>query len=159
MRPNLLRLSLFIAASCAAILAQSQPSPVPVSGDQAAIRAALSAQVEAWNRADIPAFMQAYDNSEETTFIGLSVRKGYEPILKRYQEAYATPAAMGKLTFSDLDVRLLPGACGAPEIALVTGRFHLSRETRGEAKKDDGIFSLVWRKGPEGWKIVLDHSS
>jgi ketosteroid isomerase-like protein len=66
---------------------------------------------------------------------------------------------MGTLTFNDLDVRLLSGGCGKAEIALVTGKFHLERAAKGEAKKDDGIFSLVWRKGPQGWKIVLDHTS
>ena len=35
----------------------------------------------------------------------------------------------------------------------------LERTQKGEAKKDDGIFSLVWRKGAQGWKIVLDHTS
>jgi len=53
----------------------------------------------------------------------------------------------------------LPGSCGKAEFALVTGRFHLERTQKGESKKDDGIFSLVWRKGPQGWKIVLDHTS
>lgn len=127
--------------------------------DEAAIRAALTAQTAAWNRGDIAAFMQTYDDSAETTFIGLTVRKGFQPILERYKQAYATQEQMGKLTFNDISVRLLPGGCGATEIALVTGKFHLDRTTRGEAKKDDGIFSLVWRKGPSGWKIVLDHTS
>jgi ketosteroid isomerase-like protein len=66
---------------------------------------------------------------------------------------------MGTLKFTNLDVRLLPGACGAVEYAVVTGNFHLDRATHGEAAKDDGIFSLVWRKGPKGWKILLDHTS
>jgi ketosteroid isomerase-like protein len=66
---------------------------------------------------------------------------------------------MGKLTFTNLDVRLLPGSCGKVEYAVVTGNFHLERTTKGEAKNDDGIFSLVWREGPQGWKIVLDHTS
>ncbi len=127
--------------------------------DETAIRAAIAVQVAAWNRADIPAFMQTYENSPETTFIGSTVRKGYEPILERYKQAYATPEQMGTLTFSNLEVRLLPGACGLVEYAAVTGSFHLERTTRGDAKKDDGIFSLVWRKGPTGWKILLDHTS
>lgn len=127
--------------------------------DEAQIRAAIQAQTEAWNRADIPAFMQAYEDSPETTFIGLTLRKGYQPILERYKANYTTPEQMGKLTFNDLDVRLLPGGCGKTEIALVTGKFHLERTAKGEAKKDDGIFSLVWRKGPHGWKIILDHTS
>ncbi len=127
--------------------------------DEAAIRAAITAQAEAWNRADIPAFMQSYENSPETTFIGAHLRKGYGPILERYKSAYTSREQMGTLTFNDVDVRLLQSSCGKPEFALVTGTFHLDRTARGEAKKDDGIFSLVWRKGPAGWKIVLDHTS
>lgn len=127
--------------------------------EEAAIRAALRAQTDAWNRADIPGFMQTYEDSDDTTFIGMTVRKGYQPILKRYQENYTTREQMGRLTFNDVDVRLLPNGCGKTEIALVTGKFHLEREKRGEAKKDDGLFSLVWRKGAHGWKIVLDHTS
>jgi len=126
---------------------------------QAAIRGAIDAQVAAWNRGDIPAFMQSYENSPETTFIGLTLRKGYQPILQRYEQSYTNPEQMGKLTFSDIEIRLLPAACGQTEYAIVTGKFHLDRTTRGEAKKDDGIFSLVWHKGPQGWKIILDHTS
>ncbi len=129
------------------------------TGDEAAIRAVIAAQVAAWNRGDIPGFMKSYENSPETTFIGTTVRKGYGPILERYKASYANREQMGTLTFNDLAVRLLPGACGKVEFAVVTGRFHLARSTRGEAAKDDGIFSLVWRKGTHGWKILLDHTS
>ena len=66
---------------------------------------------------------------------------------------------MGTLIFSNIEIRLLPSGCGKSEIALVTGNFHLQRTTHGEAAKDDGIFSLVWRKGSHGWKIILDHTS
>src|SRR5580698_2663202 len=104
-------------------------------GDEAAIRSVIAMQVAAWNRADIPAFMQTYENSPETTFVGSTVRKGYEPILERYKQAYATPEQMGKLTFSNLEVRLLPGVCGAVEYAAVTGNFHLERTTRGDADR------------------------
>ena len=128
-------------------------------GDEGTIRAAIAAQAAAWNRADIPAFMQSYENSPETTFVGTTVHKGYGPILERYKQAYATPDQMGTLSFNNLDVRMLPGSCGPVEYAVVTGNFHLERAAKGEAKKDDGIFSLVWHKGPAGWKIVLDHSS
>jgi ketosteroid isomerase-like protein len=128
-------------------------------GDAATIRAAIEAQAAAWNRADIPAFMASYEHSPETTFIGANIGKGYEKILERYQKAYTTKEQMGTLTFNDLEVRMLPGSCGKAEFAVVTGRFHLERTQKGEAKKDDGIFSLVWRKGPYGWKIVLDHTS
>ncbi len=146
-------LALLWVAACAPIWAQS------AADDEAAIRAGMNAQVEAWNRADIPAFMRTYEESADTTFIGATVRKGYEPILKRYQENYTSREEMGALTFSDLDIRLLSNGCGKTEIALVTGKFHLARIVHGPAKKDDGVFSLVWRKGPKGWRIVLDHTS
>ena len=127
--------------------------------DEADIRSALKTQVEAWNRGDVPGFMQAYEHSSDTTFIGASIGKGYERILERYQKNYSTREQMGTLTFNDLEVRLLPGSCSKTEFAVVTGRFHLTREQKGEATKDDGIFSLVWRMGAHGWKIVLDHTS
>jgi len=127
--------------------------------DEALIRKEVAAQADAWNRGDIPGFMQTYEQSAETTFIGTNIGKGYEKILERYQKNYTNREQMGALTFNDIEVRLLPGSCGKAEFAVVTGRFHLERTQKGEAKKDDGIFSLVWRKGPQGWKIVLDHTS
>lgn len=148
-----------ILFSLALLLAVPSLRAQTATQDEAAIRAVIAAQVQAWNRGDIDAFMQSYENSPETTFIGATVRKGYQPILERYRHSYANHAQMGKLTFSDLVVRLLPGSCGKVEYAAVTGRFHLDRTTHGEAAKDDGIFSLVWHKGPHGWKILLDHTS
>ena len=127
--------------------------------DEAKIRAALTAQTEAWNRGDIDEFMKVYEDSPDTTFIGAAIGKGYKPILERYKKGYSTQAQMGTLTFNDLDVRLLPNGCDKTDVALVTGKFHLKRTEKGSATKDDGIFSLVWRKGPKGWKIILDHTS
>jgi ketosteroid isomerase-like protein len=65
---------------------------------------------------------------------------------------------MGAISFSNLEIRLLPSRCGAPEYAIVTGAFHLQRNERGAAARDDGVFSLLWHKGPQDWKIVLDHT-
>ena len=150
-----LSLALVLLSNGSAVYAQNAAS----AAEETAIRNAVKSQSEAWNRGDIPGFMQAYEDSEQTTFIGLTLRKGYQPIRQRYEAAYTTPEQMGRLTFNDLDVRLLPSSCGATEYAVVTGKFHLDRTQKGEAKKDDGIFSLVWRKGPQGWKIILDHTS
>ena len=144
---------------CLALTAIILPASALAQSDEAQIRAAIKAQTDAWNRADIPAFMKTYEDSPDTTFIGLKLRKGYKPIFERYKQSYNSRAQMGTLTFSDIDIRLLPSGCGKSEIALVTGKFHLDRTEHGEAAKDDGIFSLVWRKGPHGWKIILDHTS
>jgi ketosteroid isomerase-like protein len=159
MRRVLPFLAFLLIATAPASPAQTAPPAAAGAADETEIRATIQAQTEAWNHADIPAFMHAYEDSPDTTFIGATLGKGYQPIRERYLRNYTTPEQMGKLTFNDLDIRLLPSGCGKSEIALVTGKFHLERSAHGEAKKDDGIFSLVWRKGPQGWKIILDHTS
>lgn len=160
-------LSILPAATLAQDTKPAQSEPGKSTGkagdkaaDKATIRAAMAAQVAAWNRGDVSAFMSSYEDSSETTFIGTaSVNKGFQPILERYKQNYSTREQMGTLTFKDLDIRLLPTSTGVTEYAVVTGRFHLERSAKGAATKDDGIFSLLWRKGPAGWKIFLDHTA
>ena len=117
----------------------------------AAVRAVLEAQVAAWNRGDIPGFMDGYWRSEETVFIsGDSVTHGWQATLDRYLKGYDTPAKMGVLTFSDLDIKLLD-----KKNAVVIGRWALQRD------KDNphGRFTLIFRKFAEGWRVVHDHTS
>ena len=142
------------------LLAALLLTPLARADDEsAAIRAVLAAQQDDWNRGDIDHFVTAYKDSPDTTFIGSKVRRGYAAILESYKKNYATKAQMGTLTYSDIDVRLLPCADGQSHYAAVTGRFHLDRNAHGTAAKDDGVFSLLWEKTTSGWKIVLDHSS
>jgi ketosteroid isomerase-like protein len=117
------------------------------------IRKVLNDQTLAWNRGDIPAFMSGYENSPNTTFVGADVSKGYAAVLERYKQKYSSKAKMGTLRFSDLEVNML----GA-DYAEVMGRFHLDRtkEAGGEA---NGIFTLLFRRTPAGWKIIVDHTS
>jgi ketosteroid isomerase-like protein len=150
----------------AAAISAGRVGPVFVPGvyaqanDEAAIRAVLDAQAADWNRADVTAFMAGYEDSAETTFVGAtSIQKGFQPILERYKKNYVGHEQMGTLTFNDLHIRLLPTGAGVTEYAVVTGHFHLERTAKGAATKDEGIFSLVWHKGPAGWKIVLDHTA
>jgi uncharacterized protein (TIGR02246 family) len=159
MRMNTMRLLLaaILVASLGSVQVVAQ---APKSSEETQIRAVIDAQVTAWNSGDIPAFMASYEDSPETTFVGsATVNKGFQPILERYKKSYANKDQMGTLTFKDLEIRLLPATSGVTEYAVVTGKFHLERTAKGSATKDDGIFSLVWHKGPWGWKIVLDHTS
>jgi uncharacterized protein (TIGR02246 family) len=119
--------------------------------DTAAIRGVLNAQVEAWNRGDVDAFLDGYWRSPDVTFSGTSgVTRGWDGVLARYKKNYADRAAMGKLDFSGLEIRFL-----GPDAALVLGKWHLARD-KGDI---GGVFSLVWQRFPEGWKIVHDHTS
>lgn len=134
-------------------------SAATTTDDTAAIRQALTQQQSDWNRGDVDRFMQGYKDAPDTTFVGSDVRKGYRTILASYRKHYANKAQMGHLTYSAIEVRLLPGRDGDVRYAMVTGRFHLDRSAHGEAPKDDGIFSLLWEKTPAGWKIIVDHTS
>jgi uncharacterized protein (TIGR02246 family) len=120
---------------------------------EAAIRQLIDQQAADWNRGDVEAFMKAYENSPTTTFVDQTVEYGYDAILERYKRVYTTPAAMGKLTFSHLAIRLLDS-----NYATATGNFHLER-TAADSGNADGIFSLIFKNEPAGWKIILDHSN
>ena len=142
----------------ALIVAGTAAAATP-SADAVAIEQVMQLQQAAWNRGDVDGFMHGYKDAPDTAFVGSSVRKGYRAILDSYRQHYATKEQMGQLTFSDFDVRLLPGSRGEVRYALVTGRFHLERQAHGEVAQDDGVFSLVWEKTPDGWKVILDHTS
>lgn len=121
------------------------------SADEAQIRQLLTEQAAAWNRADIDSFMTSYWNSNETLFVGATgVARGWQAVLARYHRAYPDQKAMGHLTFSNMEVHL-----SCPDSALVLGNYHLDRE------KDhpEGVFTLDLRKFPEGWRIVVDHTT
>jgi uncharacterized protein (TIGR02246 family) len=125
----------------------------PQAASEAEIRHQMDQQVAAWNRGDVNAFMTAYEDSPETTFVGDKVEHGYAQILERYRKHYATQAAMGKLSFSNMEIRVLDG-----KYAVATGNFHLDRSADAGGNTG-GIFSLLLRRGPAGWKIILDHTN
>jgi ketosteroid isomerase-like protein len=118
---------------------------------QSAVTAVLNDQVAAWNRGDVEAFMSGYWNSPDLTFAGSSgITRGFQPVLERYRKNYPDQKAMGQLDFSQLEVHPL-----GQDAALVLGRWHLTRDS-GEV---GGVFSLVFRRFPDGWKIIHDHTS
>jgi ketosteroid isomerase-like protein len=139
-----------------AILAMCALLAVPglrAEANPEAIRAVLSAQQAAWNRGDVDGFMLGYENSDSTAFVGATITRGYRQVLENYHRRYPSKEKMGQLTFSAIEVM----AIGA-DYASVLGRWHLdrSREAGGEV---GGIFTLLFRKTVNGWKIILDHTS
>jgi len=119
--------------------------------NETAIRAVLDAQAAAWNRGDVEGYMDGYDRSPKTEFVGGdSITRGWQEVLDRYKKKYDTREKMGTLTFSDLEITLL-----GKDAALVLGRWRLKRAT----DEPHGTFTLLFRKTKSGWRIVHDHSS
>jgi ketosteroid isomerase-like protein len=120
---------------------------------EGAIRRVLLDQQAAWNRQDLEGFMAGYWHSPELTFFsGARESKGWQAALDRYRNTYQSAGhAMGHLEFTNLRVEML-----SPEAAFVRGEFHL---TMPDGKTPHGLFTLIFRKFPEGWKIVHDHSA
>jgi ketosteroid isomerase-like protein len=145
--------NLFSLAAVIVILAVSAAAQNTSDAAPAAIRKVLESQQAAWNRHDLEAFMAGYWNSPELTFFsGAHESKGWQAALDRYKKNYhGAGHEMGKLEFANLQIEML-----GPEAAFVRGEFHL---TMSDGKTPHGLFTLVFRKFPEGWKIVHDHSA
>ena len=131
----------------ALVCAESEQPPNSV----AEIQSVLSAQQDAWNRGDIDAFMNGYAQSASTVFVSEDeVRRGWETVRDRYRIRYSDRAKMGTLTFSDIEVTML-----SPDAAVVLGRWRLKRAN----DEPHGRFTLIFKRLPEGWRIVHDHTS
>ncbi|PYL93214.1 MAG: DUF4440 domain-containing protein [Verrucomicrobia bacterium] len=115
------------------------------------IRIVLQSQQGAWNRGDIDAFMNGYWHSDQTVFVsGDEVSRGWQKVLDRYKKKYSDRAKMGTLAFSDLEITTLSG-----DSAAVLGSWKLNRAN----DQPHGRFTLIFRRFPDGWKIVHDHTS
>ena len=143
----------FIVFSLILLCALSTPAQTFRSTTEPAVRQVLERQQEAWNHHDLESFMAGYWNSRELTFFsGAKIYSGWQSTLERYRKTYQSEGReMGKLEFSDLKIEAL-----APDAALVRGAWHL---TMSDGKTPHGWFTLVFRKFPDGWKIIHDHTS
>ena len=139
-------------AGTLAAAAQSVPKPTPEPARRAIVQV-LTTQTAAWNRGDLPGFMQGYWQSDSLVFIG---RKGptygWQATLANYQKSYPNAAAMGQLAFSGLRVSLL-----APGAAQVVGHWHLARPAA--LGDEQGYFLLVLGQIDGQWRVVADHTN
>jgi beta-aspartyl-peptidase (threonine type) len=146
--PVLLAVPLSFLAACA--------SPHGDRGrDQTmAIEAVVRAQEAAWNRGDLDGYMSAgYLKSPELTFFSSGgASRGYDTVLEYFHKKYREEnKEMGRLSFSDLE-----SINYGDDTALVRGRWRLDFIDKTDT---GGLFSLILRRTPEGWRIVHDHTS
>ena len=148
-RPILAVIAVGFLTSFSSSTAQSQTQ----SAQSTAILTVLNRQADDWNRGDLDAFAKGYKNSPDILFIGRTVRRGYDQMVAGYRTSYPNRDAMGKLTFSNLEVQPLD-----EHFATVTGHFYLERTPAGGGDAS-GHFLLVMEKTAAGWKIVRDDTT
>ncbi len=96
--------------------------------------------------------MTSYWRSPDLTFFSEGKEQdGWDATIERYLAKYARPGhEMGKW--------ILRPARRSAERGLGL-RARPWKLTMSDAKTPHGLFTLVFRKFPEGWKIVHDHTS
>jgi ketosteroid isomerase-like protein len=149
--------ALLVAIAVPAAHAQDNPdttSPLHTATRQELdVIKVLLAQEAAWNHGDIDGFAKAYKDSPDTLFLSRQVNRGYAGLVEQYHRDYPSRAAMGTLSFSQLEVHGLDD-----KFAVCIGKYELDR-----GKKDgghaEGLFSLVLEKTDQGWKIIVDHTT
>jgi beta-aspartyl-peptidase (threonine type) len=121
--------------------------------DNEPIHAILREQVACWNREDLDGFLDTYWRSPQLVFQSAGQRfQGWDALRQRFRKTYQDDGrTMGRLVFGDIEVERL-----APDAALARGRWQL---TMPDGKTPGGLFTLILRRRPEGWRIVHDHTS
>ncbi len=128
-------------------------TPAPASDPVRDVKAVWTTQVDAWNRGDLDGFMAGYWKSPDLVFFSNGTEtRGWQETLDRYRAQYQGEGKqMGTLDFPQLDLSML-----AAEVVLARGRWRLKMS---DGKELSGMTSVIFRKLPEGWRIVHDHSS
>ncbi len=114
------------------------------------IKDVLDQQKTQWNDKNIEGFMGFYWNSEKLTFQSGNKRlHGWDALLSRYKESYSKEK-WGMLDFTDIEIKVLSN-----DMSYVLGRWKVASENSSE----EGLFTLLFLRMPEGWRIIHDHTS
>ena len=148
-------IALSIIVGCAMVL---MPSLAAETGDASIkdIQAVLDAQIAAWNKGDIDGYMAGYWHSPDMEYVtesrrGTNIVRGWQPLLDSYHRVMSGGGSLGLLEVSDVEIRLT-----GKDIALVTGKYRTSDNGK---EVQHGVYTLVVRKLPEGWRTVYDRTS
>jgi beta-aspartyl-peptidase (threonine type) len=131
------------------LISCSKPSP-DIPKIKSEIQSVLNRQRASWNEKSIEGFMDDYWKSENFTFqSGNNRLQGWDALYSRYKKSY-TGENWGELDFTDIEIEVLTN-----DYAYVLGRWKL---TYTDSVKE-GLFTIIFKRMPGGWKIIHDHSS
>jgi beta-aspartyl-peptidase (threonine type) len=145
-----------VLMSAQPFVANGRSGPTKISKREAKqlreVRLVLDTQVASWNRGDLEGFMQTYWHSPELTFNSVTNRTtGWEATFDRYKKKYQSDGKeMGTLRLDELNILIL-----GRDAAFVRGRWRLTLKESSPG----GLFTLILRRLPEGWRIIHDHTS
>ena len=153
-RAGILRSGLLLAAAFS-MVAGAGGALADEAADRLAVVDALNASAVAWSKGDLDGFMQCYEASPDTAFVGRGkMVNGAAAIKAMYAARFGKGSqTMGHLSFTVLDYKPLGAA-----YALLTGRFSLQKPSSPTAPQT-GIFTLVFHKSAGRWAIISDHTS
>lgn len=148
----LIYFSLIAFIFCQSVSIFAQNSPEKLFTQEQAIEKVLKDQVEAWNKGSLEGFMAGYWQSPDLSFYSnKSITHGWQQTLDRYKSRYQSEGReMGKLTFKDLEIEML-----GTDNAFVRGKWQLDLKTETVG----GLFTLIFKKFPDGWRVIHDHTS
>jgi ketosteroid isomerase-like protein len=136
------------------LLPAQAPAPLHTATQQELdVVKVLLKQEAAWNKGDIDGFAEGYKDSPDTLFINRTISRGFTGMLAEYHQNYPTRASMGTLAFSELEVHHLDD-----NFAVCLGKYHLDRSKK-DGGNAEGLFTLIFEKTEDGWKIVVDHTT
>ena len=111
----------------------------------------MTDQQTAWNNGNIDGYMQGYWKNDSLLFIGSKgPTYGWQKTLDNYKKSYPHKEKMGILEFSDVQVKIL-----GKKHAYVFGKWKLVRTN----DSPNGIYTLIFEKFKDGWKIISDHTN
>lgn len=119
--------------------------------DVSEILTVIQEQQHQWNLGNIDGFMKGYWESEVLKFVTKNgVKKGYKTVTQSYKSHYKSKLEMGQLNFSNIEIEPVDDT---KNIYNATGKW----EIKGEQPLN-GVFSLIFKRIDNNWKITIDHT-
>ena len=138
------------------LLSTTGGSPAPASTvdqDRLDVVRSMQDSADAWSRNDLDGYMDGYERSPDTLYVtGSRIVRGYEAIRAMYASRFKPMQPLGHLSLVVIDYRPLSG-----DFSMALGRYVLARP--GGVGPATGVFTLVYHRTLNHWKIISDHTS
>jgi hypothetical protein len=133
------------------ITPRPSPSGSPGLTDEEQVYAVILDQIRYWNAHDIGHYMETYWKSPDLLVVSDARQvMGWAELLAAYRRGYPNLSEMGTATLQRVKLQRL-----SPEFFLSLTWYAVRLNGRDSYATD----TMIFRKFPEGWKIINAHSS